>query len=86
MERHGCSGIYPQGERVVGLAGRLTGSEITIDTAPFIYFIERNETYLNVLRPVFAAIHTGNIRAITSTVTLLEVLVHPFRMNDTSIS
>ncbi len=70
----------------MGLVDRLTGSEISMDTAPFIYFIERNETYLDVVRPVFAEIDAGRINAVTSTVTLLEVLVHPFRMNDTSLA
>ncbi len=36
------------------------------------------------MRPVFLEIDAGNIEAITSTITLLEVLVHPFRTgNDT---
>lgn len=70
----------------MGLADRLAGSEISIDTAPFIYFIERNEAYLDVMKPMFAEIDAGRIRALTSTVTLLEVLVHPFRMNNTSLA
>jgi len=50
-----------------------------MDTAPIIYFIEKNPKYLGVLKPVFLEIDTGRIEAITSTITLLEVLVHPFR-------
>ncbi|MCK4605456.1 MAG: PIN domain-containing protein [Deltaproteobacteria bacterium] len=50
-----------------------------MDTAPIIYFIEKNPRYLGVLKPVFLEIDTGRIEAITSTITLLEVLVHPFR-------
>jgi predicted nucleic acid-binding protein len=49
-----------------------------MDTAPIIYFIEKNPKYLGVLKPVFLEIDTGRIEAITSTITLLEVLVHPF--------
>lgn len=41
--------------------------------------IEKNPKYLGVLKPVFLEIDTGRIEAITSTITLLEVLVHPFR-------
>ena len=35
-----------------------------------------------MVRPVFAEIDAGKIEAITSTITLLEVLVHPFRTNN----
>ncbi len=61
---------------------QLNECTVCIDTAPFIYFIEENPVYLHIVKPVFAAIDAGNIEALTSTVTLLEVLVHPFRMNN----
>ena len=61
------------------LIDELRGSRIFIDTAPFIYFIEKHPKYLNVVRPVFIEINDGKIEAITSTITLLEVLVHPFK-------
>jgi hypothetical protein len=41
----------------VGLVDELRGSKICIDTAPFIYFIEKNPKYLGLLRPVFAEIN-----------------------------
>ncbi len=58
----------------------------SIDTAPFIYFIEKHEIYLKVVKPVFAEIDSERIEAITSTVTLLEVLVHPFRTNNETLA
>lgn len=63
----------------MGLIDTLWGSKVCIDTAPFIYFIEKHEKYLTVLKPFFTEISSGNIEAMTSTVTLLEVLVHPIR-------
>jgi len=63
----------------VGLVDELQGIRVCMDTAPIIYFIEKNPKYLGVLKPVFLEIDTGRIEAITSTITLLEVLVHPFR-------
>jgi len=63
----------------VGLVDELQGVRVCMDTAPIIYFIEKNPKYLGVLKPVFLEIDTGRIEAITSTITLLEVLVHPFR-------
>ncbi|MFH0924665.1 MAG: PIN domain-containing protein [bacterium] len=44
--------------------------------------MERTKKYLNVVKSIFADIHVGKIDAITSTVTLTEVLVLPFRMGD----
>ncbi|MFH1625929.1 MAG: PIN domain-containing protein [Pseudomonadota bacterium] len=63
----------------MGLIEDLHGQRICLDTAPIIYFIEEHETYRNIVRPVFVEIDSGNIEAITSTITLLEVLVHPLR-------
>ena len=70
----------------MGLVQHLIGSQIWVDTAPVIYFVEKHHTYLRVIRPVFEAIGTGDIEAMTSTITLLEVLVHPFRMNNTPLA
>jgi len=70
----------------MGLADELRGTRVCIDTAPFIYFIEKDPKYLEIVRPVFAEIDAGNIEALTSTVTLLEVLVHPFKTNDESLA
>ena len=63
----------------MGLVEELRGFRICVDTPIIIYFIEKNKKYLNLIRPVFIEIDSGNIEAITSTITLLEVLVHPFR-------
>lgn len=63
----------------MGLVDELQGVRVCMDTAPIIYFIEKNPKYLGVLKPVFLEIDSGRIEAITSTITLLEVLVHPFR-------
>ena len=47
----------------MGLVDELRGSRICIDTAPFIYFIEKNPKYLGLLRPFFAEINAGKIDA-----------------------
>ena len=57
------------------LAGRTVG----LDTAPLIYFIEENKTYLLTVTPFFEAMNKEEISVVTSTVTLLEVLVNPLR-------
>ncbi len=70
----------------MGLVDELRGSRICIDTAPFIYFIEKDPNYLGILRPIFAEIDVGKIDAITSTITLLEVLVLPFKTKNESLA
>jgi len=70
----------------MGLVDELRGSRICIDTAPFIYFIEKDPKYLSILRPIFVEIDAGKIDALTSTITLLEVLVLPFKMKNESLA
>ena len=66
----------------MGLIDELSGQRVCIDTAPFIYFIEKHPKYLNPLHSLFIEVDAGNIDAITSTVTLLEVLVLPIKTNN----
>lgn len=70
----------------MGLADNLRGQTVCIDTAPIIYFIEKHPKYINLLRPVFIEINSGNIIAMTSTVSLLEVMVLPFRTANTALA
>ena len=50
---------------------------IAIDTAPFIYFIEENKSYIDILDVLFTRINEGRLTAYTSVVTLIEVLTKP---------
>ena len=70
----------------MGLVDEVRGQRICIDTAPIIYFIEHHVKYRSIIRPVFEVIASGNIEAITSTITLLEVLVHPLRSGDETLA
>ena len=70
----------------MGLVDELKGSRVCLDTAPIIYFIEKHERYLSVVRPVFSGIDAEKIEAITSTIALLEVLVHPFRTDNETLA
>ena len=64
----------------------LHGKTIGLDTAPLIYFIEENPTYLETVRIFFEAMEKGDFMVVTSTVTLLEVLVHPLRNNNRDLA
>jgi len=70
----------------LGIIEEIRGQRICLDTTPIIYFIEDHEKYRNILRPVFIEIDAGNIEAITSTITLLEVLVHPLRTGNEALA
>jgi hypothetical protein len=60
------------------LADALNGvTRIGLDTMSVIYFVEENPQYLALVLPIFQGISSGRIAAVTSTITLLEVLVQP---------
>jgi predicted nucleic acid-binding protein len=52
---------------------------VFLDTSAFIYFVEHNPRYLPFCETLFNRIEAGKTRAATSTLTLLEVLVQPYR-------
>ena len=64
----------------MGALERLHGKIVFIDTAPFIYHIEEVGDYREMLHEFFAALDNGHIRAVTSVVTIMEVLVKPYRL------
>jgi predicted nucleic acid-binding protein len=64
----------------------LQGKTVGLDTAPLIYFIEENPAYIEPVRLFFEAMDRGGFLVVTSTVTLLEVLVHPLRSNNMELA
>jgi predicted nucleic acid-binding protein len=63
----------------MGLIDEIGAGPLALDTVAFIYFIEENTRFLPALESVFEAIDEGRLAAVTSSLTLLEVLVVPFR-------
>jgi predicted nucleic acid-binding protein len=63
----------------VGLIDDLQPGPVALDTAVFIYFIEEDRRFLDIVKPVFAAMDGGVLEGATSGLTLLEVLVAPYR-------
>lgn len=59
---------------------------VGVDTALFIYFIEEDQRYISMISPLFAAAHAGRLEIVTSTLTLLEVLVVPYRVGNTELA
>jgi predicted nucleic acid-binding protein len=64
----------------------LRGAVVGLDTAPLIYFIEESPEYLHIVRPFFRALDAGELRVVTSALTLTEVLVHPLRRGDSALA
>ncbi len=48
----------------------------------FIYAFEEHPAYLPLLKDFFGALEKGEIEAVTSTLSVTECLVHPYRKND----
>lgn len=70
----------------MGLITALGRGPVAIDTVAFIYFIEEHPRYLPLVAELFEAVDAGAIGAVTSTVTLLEVLVVPYRQGDLALA
>jgi len=56
-----------------------------LDTSLFIYFVERNPTYVDVCREVMRLVDSGTVMGYSSVVTLTEVLTVPKRFGRTSL-
>jgi predicted nucleic acid-binding protein len=63
----------------VGLIEDLGAGNVGVDTALFIYLIEEHVEWLPLILPLFQEADHGKRELITSAVTLLEVLVVPYR-------
>ncbi len=63
----------------MGLIQDLGAGHIGVDTAIFIYFIEEHPQFLPAILPLFQEADQGERDLVTSALTLLEVLVVPYR-------
>lgn len=66
----------------MGLREDLGRGPVALDTSIFIYFIEEHADYLPLISPIFEDADSGRREVVTSALTLLEVLVVPFRAGD----
>ena len=57
----------------------LQGKKVALDAMVFIYSFEERPVYLPFLKPLWREAERGKVRAVTSTITLAECLVQPFR-------
>ena len=66
----------------MGLMADLGGGPVGVDTAIFIYFIEEHPQFLPLVEPLFREVNEGRKELVASALTLLEVLVVPYRSGD----
>lgn len=66
----------------MGLMNDIGRGPVGVDTVIFIYFIEEHPQFLRVIEPLFREVDEGRVELITSALTLLEVLVVPYRTGD----
>ena len=70
----------------MGLIADLGAGAAAIDTSVFIYFIEEEPRFLPHILPVFAEADQGKRELVTSALTLLEVLVMPYRAGNRQLA
>ena len=61
--------------------------KVFVDTAPFIYFIEKDEDnpqYFDKVKDFFDNAYKNNINFVTSVITVEEYMVFPYRINSQS--
>jgi predicted nucleic acid-binding protein len=58
---------------------------VGLDTAPFVYFIEDVTPYADLLNPVFDRLESHALTAVTSTITLAEILAKPLAEKNFSL-
>lgn len=70
----------------MGVIDDLGDGPVALDTSVFIYFIEEDPRFLSIVRPVFTEADAGRRQIVTSALTLLEVLVVPYRAGNRQLA
>jgi predicted nucleic acid-binding protein len=70
----------------VGLIADIGPGHVALDTAVFISFIQEDPRFLPHVLPLFEQADSGTRELVTSAVTLLEVLVVPYRTGDAQLA
>jgi predicted nucleic acid-binding protein len=66
----------------MGLMADIGRGAVGVDTSIFMFFIEEHPKFLPLLLPLFREVDEGHKELVTSALTLLEVLVVPYRSGD----
>jgi len=70
-----------------GLREALSSHQLVgLDTPVFIYHLEGHPDYLPLTTKVLSLVRDGTMAAVTSTMTLLEILVRPFQLGSIEVA
>lgn len=67
-------------------AALASATRIGVDTAPLIYFIEKDPKYANLLHTLFGRTVSNQIQLVTSVVSLTEVLTRPIQVANAELN
>lgn len=70
----------------MGLRAAVGRGPVALDTAAFVYFIEEHPRYAPLVARLFLEADRGVRLIVTSALTLLEVLVVPYRAGDLALA
>ena len=70
----------------MGLIDHLEAGPVGVDTAPFIYFVEGDSRYAPVVESLFQLAAHGTRQLVTSALTLMELLVVPYRAGNQQLA
>ena len=65
---------------------KLKGHKVALDTMVFIYAFENLPSYLSLIKPLLHEVEKGEMEAVTSTLTIAECLVQPYRRKNTILA
>jgi predicted nucleic acid-binding protein len=69
------------------LAERISHFTIVgLDTSIFIYHFEGNPAYLPLTHDLLSCIETGQVKGVTSTITLMEIIVKPLALKHIDVA
>ena len=63
-----------------------TVNKIFLDTAPVIYFVEKNPSFATKVQPIFDRLDGGELKAVVSPITLAECLVLPYKLGTPKVA
>ncbi|HWP57080.1 MAG TPA: PIN domain-containing protein [Candidatus Acidoferrales bacterium] len=70
----------------MGLIADLKPGPVALDSRVFIHFIEEERLFLPLVKPLFQAIDRGDLVGVTSGLSLMEVLVGPYRSGNSTLA
>ncbi|NTW52722.1 MAG: type II toxin-antitoxin system VapC family toxin [Chlorobiaceae bacterium] len=70
---------------IADLLDNLHGQQVYLDTNVFIYFLDRNPDYFEIVAPLIEAIESGAIAGCTGDAVIAETLVKPYQTGNLAL-